>query len=336
MSFADSDAFVVPRCAVLCLQHAVSFIEELEKLKVSLLAKDIPQPKAHTYSRPADAVRIEDTAKLNEIDWDAAAAPSAAAAMFGAAAASAPPLPPGSLDLGADLEWPPRSAGQGSAAAVAGSLYPASTSAPAGSSAAGAYLQGSSSFGSSGSQGWPEPVSYSSHYTPSNAQLVQKHSLFAPRAGSGSSSYQQQQSSSSRVRYPAFNSSPIDAVWATAPAAASGPNSSGGGAPDIGSLSLLEQQQRLMQPSAGPSLGPQEIEVQSMLPCQGQPGGTCAAPPPPSQQQLVPVSVESTAEAAAAAAAGPKSLSKMDLRDVHISVALMNDFLHYASNNTRR
>jgi hypothetical protein len=46
--------------------------------------------------------------------------------------------------------------------------------------------------------------------------------------------------------------------------------------------------------------------------------------------------VESTAEAAAAAAAGPKSLSKMDLRDVHISVALMNDFLHYASNNTRR
>ncbi|KAF6251122.1 JAB1/Mov34/MPN/PAD-1 ubiquitin protease-domain-containing protein [Scenedesmus sp. NREL 46B-D3] len=45
----------------------------------------------------------------------------------------------------------------------------------------------------------------------------------------------------------------------------------------------------------------------------------------------------SVAEAAAAAAAGPKSLSKrLDLRDVHISVALMNDFLHYAANNTRR
>jgi hypothetical protein len=107
-------------------------------------------------------------------------------------------------------------------------------------------------------------------------------------------------------------------------------------------LTLLEQQQQqlLMQPSAGPSLGPQEIEVQDMLPCHGQPGGTCAAPPPlppQQQQQVVLPSRESAAEAAAASAAGPKSLSKrIDLRDVHISVALMNDFLHYAANNTRR
>jgi hypothetical protein len=58
------------------------------------------------------------------------------------------------------------------------------------------------------------------------------------------------------------------------------------------------------------------------------------------QQQLVPlqpVSAPAVAEAAAAAAAGPKGLSKrLDLRDVHISVALMNDFLHYAANNTCR
>jgi hypothetical protein len=298
-------------------------MEELERLKVSLLARDIAQPQAHTYSRPAEAVRIEDSAKLKDIDWDAAAAPAAAAAgMFGAVAAaagaaSAPPLPLG-YELTADLEWPPRGS-------VAGTGTAAASSAPAGSSSAGM-------------QPWPEPVSYSSHYTPSNAQLVQKHSLFAPRTGSGSSSWEQQQrQASSRVRYPSFNSSPIDAVWAT-----NGPNSSGGGAaavPDISNLSLLEQQQALlMQPSAGPSLGPQQIEVQSMSACQGQPGGTCAAPPPlPQQQQLVPVSVESTAEAAAAAAAGPKGLSKrVDLRDVHISVALMNDFLHYAANNTRR
>lgn len=111
--------------------------------------------------------------------------------------------------------------------------------------------------------------------------------------------------------------------------------------PDISRLTLLEQQQQLlMQPSAGPSLGPQEVEVQNMLPCHGQPGGTCAAPPPPppqQQQQVVLPSRESAAEAAAASAAGPKSLSKrIDLRDVHISVALMNDFLHYAANNTRR
>lgn len=84
-----------------------------------LTAKDIPQPKAHTYNRPAEAVRVEDTAKIEDIDWEGAAAPSLAAGMFGAAAAvaSAPPLPPGSLDLGADLEWPPRTSAQGSAAA---------------------------------------------------------------------------------------------------------------------------------------------------------------------------------------------------------------------------
>lgn len=334
---------------MLCLQRTLAFLEELERLKVTLLSKNISQPQAHTYNRPAEAVRIEDTGKLKDIDWDAAAVPSAAAAMFGAAAAgaagaaSAPPLPPGSLDLGADLEWPPRSAGQQGSTAAA-SLYPVSSSAPAGagagSSAGAAYLPGLSSFGSSGSSGaWPEPVSYSSHYTPSDAQLRQKHSLFAPRTGSGSSSWQQQQQASSRVRYPSFHSSPIDAVWATTPAAAaSGPNSSGPGAPDIGTLTLLEQHQQLLQPCAGPSLGPQEIEVQNMLSCHAQPGGTCAAPPPPPpQQQLVPVSRESTAEAAAAAAAGPKSLSKrVDLRDVHISVALMNDFLHYAASNTRR
>lgn len=299
-----------------------------------LLAKDISQPQAHTYRRPADARRIEDSATIKDIDWGAAAAPSAAAAaaagMFGpGVAASAPPVPASSLDLGADLEWPPRSAAAGpAAAAAAAGSYAVSTSAPAGA--------GGSSGGSG--QPWQEPLSYSSRYRPSDAQLRQKHSLFAPRTGSGSGSWQQEQQAASRVRYPSFNASPIDAVWATAPAAAAAA-SSGGGAPDMGSLSLLEQQQRLlMQPSAGPSLGPQEIEVQNMLPCQGHADGTCAAPPPlPPQQQLVPVSRESTAEAAAAAAAGPKSLSKrVDLRDVHISVALLNDFLHYAASNTRR
>jgi hypothetical protein len=105
---------------VLCSQRAADFVNEAERLKVMLTAKDIPQPKAHTYNRPAEAVRVEDTAKIADIDWEGAAAPSLAASMFGAAAAavaSAPPLPPGSLDLGADLEWPPRPSAQGSAAA---------------------------------------------------------------------------------------------------------------------------------------------------------------------------------------------------------------------------
>jgi hypothetical protein len=93
-------------------------------------------------------------------------------------------------------------------------------------------------------------------------------------------------------------------------------------------ISSSEQQLQQPQPSAGPSLGPQELEVQSMSPCSAQANGSCA---------VAPVTLPSVAEAAAAAAAGPKSLSKrLDLRDVHISVALMNDFLHYAANNTRR
>lgn len=320
---------------------------ECEALKISLLAKDIQQPKAHTYNRPAEAVRIEDSGKLNDIDWDAGASVAAdmfgAAAAAGAVAASAPPLPTGALELGADLEWPPRSASHSSAGG-SGAMVSAGA-AGGGYGVGGAQLQASTSYGSTTSGSWPEPVSYSSHYTPSNAQLLQKHSLFAPRTGSGNSTWQQQQQASSRVRYPSFNANPIDAVWAVPPAAAaaassgggSGGPSSGGAPPDLSSLSLAEQQ--LMQPSAGPSLGPQEVEVQNMSSCHAQPGGNCAAPPPPppQQQQVVHASRESAAEAAAAAAAGPKSLSKrIDLRDVHISVALMNDFLHFAANNTRR
>lgn len=317
-------------------QRARQLLDECDKLKVILLARDIRQPQAHTISRPAEAVRIEDTGRLQDIDWDGAGAPNttaAAAAASVAAAASAPPLPAGSLQLSGDLEWPPRSAANGSSTAG-----PASTSAPA---AVGGSAGGAASWDPSASS------TYSSHYMPSNQQLLQKHALFGPRSGS-SGSWQRQNSGGSaassgggsRARYPAFDASPIDALWAApgaAGVAAAAGSGGGSGLPDIGSLALSQQQQQqIMQPSAGPSLGPQEIEVQSMLPCQGQPGGTCAMPPP-GQQALVLPGRESVLEAAAADAAGPKSLSKrLDLRDVHISVALMNDFLHYAANNTRR
>jgi len=49
-------------CVLSCLlQRAPEFISECERLKVSLLAKDVQQPKAHTYNRPAEAVRIDDS-----------------------------------------------------------------------------------------------------------------------------------------------------------------------------------------------------------------------------------------------------------------------------------
>ncbi|KAI8476111.1 MAG: JAB1/Mov34/MPN/PAD-1 ubiquitin protease-domain-containing protein [Monoraphidium minutum] len=85
-------------------------------------------------------------------------------------------------------------------------------------------------------------------------------------------------------------------------------------------------------PCAGPSLGPQEVEVYGMDARHGHPGGTCAAPPPgalPPQQQQLALTPQG--------GGGVRPLEKRpEMRDVHISVALMNDFLHYAATNTRR
>lgn len=252
-------------------------------------------------------MQITDSNALPDIDWAGAEAPPAAAA-----AAAAAGIPAGYVPLDSDLEWPPRS-NSGSAGG-----------------AAGAALGGSSAQ-------W-QPVTYSSAYTPSSQQTLQKHALFAPK---NSSRPLQQQGSlgGSRPRYPAFDSTPLDALWnttnstaagAAAGAAAAGAAAAAAAVPDISSLAVSQQQQQIQQPapSAGPSLGPQEVEVQSMQPCAAQLDGSCA---------VAAVGLPSVAEAAAAAAAGPKLLSKrLDLRDVHISVALMNDFLHYAANNTRR
>jgi hypothetical protein len=56
----------------------------------------------------------------------------------------------------------------------------------------------------------------------------------------------------------------------------------------------------------------------------GERVGTCSEPPPPDSFLHDE-------------AGGPKPLpQRVGLRDVHISMALMNDFLHYASSNTRR
>ncbi|KAF8060070.1 AMSH1 [Scenedesmus sp. PABB004] len=294
---------------------------EAERLKVVLCTKDIRTPRAYTLRRPSNTVQITDAgSQLPGIDWAGADAPPAAAAAAAAAGIPAAYSGGGSGGSGsgggngggAQLEWPPRSGGGAAGAGAA-----AAPGAPGGD--------------------WA-PVSYSSgHYAPSSAQALQKHALFAPKPAPRA--LQQQGSGAARPRYPAVDSSPIDALWAQpggggggAAAAAAGMaglslGSSGGGAPGQGPGPALDAA-FAPRPSAGPSLGPQEVEVGSMSPAGGHPGGSCA---------LAPVGLPAVAEAAAAAAAGPKAPPKVvDLRDVHISVALMNDFLHYAAVNTRR
>lgn len=285
------------------LQKALEAFQQAEILKQNLLARDNQEPTTHVVRRPSNTVQITDADSLPDIDWDAAAAPPPEAA-----AAAAAGIPADYVPLSADLEWPPRSAGS------VGSNSSAVVS-------AGQHQQQQQQ------QHW-DPVQYSSLYTASSQQTVQKHALFGPK--SSTKPLQQSSSLTCRPRYPTFDSTPIDALWSQG-------NNTAAAAAGISSLSINGQQQQsgsfidaaLPPPSAGPSLGPQEIEVQSMQPCGAEPGGTCA---------VEPVSLPSVQEAAAAAAAGPKKLTakKYDLRDVHISVALMNDFLHYAANNTRR
>lgn len=296
------------------LKQVVAAAAEAEKLQIILRTKHIPQPRAYTSRRPANTVQITDTNALPDIDWAGAAAPPPAAA----AAAAAGIASAGYVPLDSDLEWPPRSAGSSS-----------STSGTAAAAGAGAAALAGAAAATGGTAAQWAPVSYSGHYAPTSQQTLQKHALFAPK---GPRALQQQgsQGSSSRARYPAFDSSPIDTLWANSTSS----GSSASALPDVERLAITsseqeqQQQQQQPQPSAGPSLGPQELEVQSMPQCSAQANGSCA---------VAPVTLPSVAEAAAAAAAGPKSLSKrLDLRDVHISVALMNDFLHYAANNTRR
>jgi hypothetical protein len=122
--------------------------------------------------------------------------------------------------------------------------------------------------------------------------------------------------------------------------------------PDVREFSQLslsgsqsQHQQYSPSPSAGPSLGPQEVGVTLVdpmsampdtcgshqngshnapsappLPLEGQAQAPPPPPPPPQQQQL-----------ATQSSGGLKEVAKRaQLRDVHVSVALMEEFLAYA------
>lgn len=75
-----------------------------------------------------------------------------------------------------------------------------------------------------------------------------------------------------------------------------------------------------------PQLGPQMIDVMDMAPPQSIPGpqppSDCSCPPDSSQVAVVP--------------SGDKPTEKIGIKDVHISVALMEEFMKFASSNTRK
>jgi hypothetical protein len=330
---------------------------ELERVKASLRLRHVGAPTVRSTNRPRDAALLV-TSNLPDVDWGSSAPDAAAVASarldarFGAEAA----------------EWLARmgggAAGAGAGGGAAAGFGASAPSAPpmpmdgygsggyAGGSG-GAYGESSSGIGYSSGGGAAGVVptvgaAYQSAYIPSSQSALDKHSLFGPRPGqrSGAGAAQQQ---APRPRYPEFDRTPaasIDLLWQ--PGGSGGGGSSGGAPsapPDLpgalaglavspgrsggggGGGSLLDAPMA-PRPSAGPSLGPQEVAVHGMDASLGRPGGTCgqhAAGPGPG------------AAAAAAPDGGVKPLERrVEMRDVHVSVALMNDFLHYASSNTRR
>lgn len=101
---------------------------------------------------------------------------------------------------------------------------------------------------------------------------------------------------------------------------------------DLASLTDAQRMMAQMQvsPSAGPPLAPQPYEVLSMSADHhmGVPG-SCSDPHPAAPGPAPPeIPVSST---------GPKELAKRaQLRDVHVSVALIEEFLRFAAANTAR
>ncbi|GLC45950.1 hypothetical protein PLESTB_001201200 [Pleodorina starrii] len=310
-----------------------SYLPELEQLKISLRLKERPEPPAAaSRNRPAYAVQLSVSA-LPQVDWASSGAPVAAA----------PPPPPPPDAAGALLRVddllevmgqapppPPPPAAPAAPSAPPAAVAAAPTDPYALAAAAAASLAATPS-----ALDIPQSK-YALTYSASSG----RHALFGgPSQPAGSSSsgaagaVTRLGSADGRgllPRYPTV----LDA-WPAAAAAAG----------ELTQLSLSpgQQQQQLLalvagpHPAAGPSLGPQEIPV-DYLPAstQGLPD-TCrlphaAPPPPPAPSPSAPSS-----SSVGPTPGGPKELRKLaQLRDVHVSVSLMNEFLAFARSNTAR
>lgn len=306
-------------------QQVFEVMKELEQLRVALTMHNVQQPTARTLNRPSDAAQLV-TSNLPEIDWG-----SVGASTNGAVVAT------GNSAFGAEAaDW----------------LARVSSGAAAGSSGAGAgagavVSVASGSFSSSGGSFSGASGSYQSAYVPSSQHSLDKHALFAAKTLSGRTAVGPA-AQAPRPRYPGFDATPaaaIDLLWLPQKQQQQQPQDGSPSAPPEAALARLELAERRSSgaaagslldapmaphPSAGPSLGPQEVPVHSMDASSAHPGGTCA-------QAAVPPAGQLSVVEPGGGAGGLKPLEKrLEMRDVHVSVALMNDFLHYASTNTSR
>lgn len=310
---------------------------ELEGLKLKLTTKDITAPAARSTGRPVDAVQLT-TSSLPQLDWAAVSAPPPLPA---ATAATTTAGPPSYLDD--DIF------GLGSSSRPSA---PTTTTAPTTTAPYGALSTASSASSA------PPPLllsSSSSFKVPSQA-TSDKHSLFFAQQGSangGSGSFPPPPSAiassyaSGLPRYPSFEPLPPASAVASQmaqlsvapppppPAAAS--ENRYMQQPQPQGLDSLMDAPIYMTPERPLALGPQEVQVHSVAPGSGG-NQTCSHPPPPPPQQ--PPSFDPGAQpppAALPSDGGPKEVSKRaQLRDVHVSVALMEEFMRYALSNTSR
>lgn len=220
------------------------YLPELERLKTSLKLKERAEPPvSHSRNRPADAVQLS-ASNLPQLDWARSGAPVAAAAaaaagpgsamVLGGAAGAAPPM----LQVDDLLEvmrggmsgavgaTPPRGiGGVGPGGVGYGSPGPTDPYALAAAAAAA----------SSAAAAAMELPKYAHTYASAGGSA--RHALFgsSPPGGGPAQKFISQQLS--LPRYPALDTSAAQAAAA-----------------DLTALSLG-------QPSAGPSLGPQEVAV---------------------------------------------------------------------------
>ncbi len=198
-----------------------SILPELEALKLSLVTRSAPDPVAQSRNRPADVVRLSGTAALPEMDWGPAAPPPRNGV---APLASQPPAM--NVDDLLDILSP-------------SSSRPSQQQAPPPPPPP--------------PPGLPE---YQPRYTSSSREMHSKHDLFYPQSAAAAGQRQ------AVVATPGTSS---------AAAASSQQQQFLQRYPD-----LVQEQQRLppptsldadqmrrlnLSPTAGPSLGPQEIEV---------------------------------------------------------------------------
>ncbi|GIL73921.1 hypothetical protein Vretimale_5137 [Volvox reticuliferus] len=300
------------------------YLPELERLKASLRLKDRTEPPTATSrNRPTDAVQLSISA-LPQLDWASSGAPPAPPPPHPASLAEGPA--PAALNVDDLLEVmssappsapppPPPPAGPSSAA-------------PTDPYALAAAVTSSLSASSSALEAAQLPK-YAHSYAASSSD---RHALFGspPVASSSRRVESQQRGPGGLPRYPLLDMGPAALSAEESPQLSSSP---GGG------LEQLQQQMAMatLHPTSGPSLGPQEVQVSQLLASTSGLPDTCriahGAPSPAPAAPPLP----STAAATSPLSGGPKELPKLaQLRDVHVSVALMEEFLHYARTNTSR